>query len=342
MKKLILVLVLVTAVTVVLGVPAAIGLFVQKGISSTVEDRLPDARVAWDRGWFRSGVRIDDEDFNARLNFRHASPGAGWVSVDGLVNLVETAAAIDIDAKVSLGGTLTVNAKAPALDMPGPVTWQYDAPSLRVVAEQGGDTSVYGTAEGLLILDGIGNRLAFAGPVLEFKLTSESMQSASGRLSVSARRVGQAESRLVVNIDSISMPAMAELVQALHQLAGAEPDSTAAGLGAIGAASAWQQLAAAGLTVELEELVLDGQARLSGLWVPDDRNLILTGEGDRATIADWWANIAGLAQQAPPEEARSAARQGLEGLAAQGAITLGRRQVTVNIDGLPQAEAAIE
>ena len=342
MKKLILVLVLVTAVTVVLGVPAAIGLFVQKGISSTVEDRLPDARVAWDRGWFRSGVRIDDEDFNARLNFRHASPGAGWVSVDGLVNLVETAAAIDIDAKVSLGGTLTVNAKAPALDMPGPVTWQYDAPSLRVVAEQGGDTSVYGTAEGLLILDGIGNRLAFAGPVLEFKLTSESMQSASGRLSVSARRVGQAESGLVVNIDSISMPAMAELVQALHQLAGAEPDSTAAGLGAIGAASAWQQLAAAGLTVELEELVLDGQARLSGLWVPDDRNLILTGEGDRATIADWWANIAGLAQQAPPEEARSAARQGLEGLAAQGAITLGRRQVTVNIDGLPQAEAAIE
>ena len=99
MKKLILVLVLVTAVTVVLGVPAAIGLFVQKGISSTVEDRLPDARVAWDRGWFRSGVRIDDEDFNARLNFRHASPGAGWVSVDGLVNLVETAAAI-----VGLGG----------------------------------------------------------------------------------------------------------------------------------------------------------------------------------------------------------------------------------------------
>lgn len=342
MKKLILILVLITAVTVVLGVPAAIGWFMQKGISNTVEDRLPDARMKWDRGWFRSGVRIDDEDFNARLEFRHASPGAGWVSVDGLVNLADVAAAIDIDAKMSLGGTLTVNATAPTLDMPGPVTWQYDAPSLRLVAEQGGDTSVYGQARGLLVVDGIGNRLAFAEPVLDFKLTSESMQRASGQLTLTARRVGQAESRIVVDLSSINAPAVAELVQALRQLAAAEPDSTAAGLGAIGAASAWQQLAAAGLTVELEELVLDGQARLSGLWVPDDRKLILNGEGDRATIADWWSNIVGLAQRIPPEPARSAARQALEDLAAQGAITLGRRQVTIDIDGLPQAETAIE
>jgi len=342
MKKLILVLVLITAATVALGLPAAIGWFVQKGISSTVDERLPDAQVEWDRGWFRSGVRIEDEDFSARLNFRHASPGAGWVSVDGLINLVAAAAAIDIDARVSLGGTLTVNAQAPALDVPGPVTWQYDAPSLRAVAEQGGDTRVSGTADGLLIVDGIGNRLAFAEPVLDFKLDSESMQTASGRLTLTARRVGRPESRIMVNISSINANAIAELVQALRQLAGAEPESAAAGLGAIGAASAWQQLAAAGLTVELDELVLDGQARLSGRWIPDNRQLTLNGEGDRATIVDWWSNIVGLAQQIPPEEGRSRARQTLEDLAAQGAITLGRRQVTVNIDSQAAAEAAIE
>src|SRR6056297_321127 len=342
MKKLILILVLLTAATVALGLPAAIGWFVQKGISSTVDERLPDAQVEWDRGWFRSGVRIEDEDFSARLNFRHASPGAGWVSVDGLINLVAAAAAIDIDARVSLGGTLTVNAQAPALDVPGPVTWQYDAPSLRAVAEQGGDTRVSGTADGLLVVDGIGNRLAFAEPVLDFKLDSESMQTASGRLTLTARRVGRPESRIMVNISSINANAIAELVQALRQLAGAEPESAAAGLGAIGAASAWQQLAAAGLTVELDELVLDGQARLSGRWIPDNRQLTLNGEGDRATIVDWWSNIVGLAQQIPPEEGRSRARQTLEDLAAQGAITLGRRQVTVNIDSQAAAEAAIE
>jgi len=342
MKKLIVILVLVTAATVALGLPAAIGWFVQKGISNTVEDRLPDARVEWDRGWFRSGVRIDDEDFNARLDFRHASPGAGWVSVDGLVNLIDLAAAVDIDARMSLGGTLTANAQAPALDISGPVTWRYDAPSLRIVAEQGGDTTLSGNAEGLLIVDGIGNRLAFAQPVLDFKLISESMQTASGRLSLTARRVGQAESRLVVNLASINATAVAELVQALRQLAGAEPDSTAAGLGAIGAASAWQQIAAAGLTVELEELVLDGQAQLSGRWVPEERQLTLNGQGDRATIVDWWSNIVGLARQIPPEEGRSVARQALEGLAAQGAISLGRRQVTVNLEDIQQAETAIE
>jgi len=260
----------------------------------------------------------------------------------GLINLVAAAAAIDIDARVSLGGTLTVNAQAPALDVPGPVTWQYDAPSLRAVAEQGGDTRVSGTADGLLVVDGIGNRLAFAEPVLDFKLDSESMQTASGRLTLTARRVGRPESRIMVNISSINANAIAELVQALRQLAGAEPESAAAGLGAIGAASAWQQLAAAGLTVELDELVLDGQARLSGRWIPDNRQLTLNGEGDRATIVDWWSNIVGLAQQIPPEEGRSRARQTLEDLAAQGAITLGRRQVTVNIDSQAAAEAAIE
>ena len=342
MKKLILILVLISAATVVIGLPAAIGWFVQDRISATTSERLPDARVEWDRGWFRSGVRIEDEAFDARLDFRHASPGAGWLSVDGLVNLVDMSAAIDIDARMSLGGTLTMNAQAPALDVPGPVTWQYDAPALRVVAERGGETRLSGTAKGLLVVDGIGNRLAFAEPRLDLNLISDSMQTASGRLSLTARRVGQAESRLVVNLSSINATAVNELVQALRQLAGAEPDSTAAGLGAIGAASAWQQLAASGLTVELEELVLDGQARLSGQWVPDNRALTLNGEGDRATIVDWWSNIVGLARQIPPEEGRSLARQGLEELAAQDAITLGRRQVTVSIDSQAAAEAAVE
>lgn len=342
MKKLILILVLLTALVVVLGLPAAIGWFVQKGISDTVRNQLPDARVEWDRGWFRSGVRIEDEAFDARLDFRHASPGAGWLSVDGLVNLVEVTAAIDIDARLSLGGTLTVDAQAPALDIPGPVTWQYDSPSLRVIGEQGGDISLSGTANSLLIVDGIGNRLAFSEPVLDFKLTSEAPQTVSGRLSLSAQRIGQNESRMVVNFSSINATAAGELIESMRQLADAEPDSAAAGLGAIGAASAWQQIAASGLAVELEKLELDGQARLSGRWVPDNRALTLNGGGDRATIIDWWSNVVGLAQQIPPEEGRSIARRALEDLAAQGAITVDRGEVMVDIDGLPQADGVIE
>lgn len=342
MKKLILILVLLTAVAVVLGLPAAVGWFVQDRISAVTSEQLPDARVEWDQGWFRSGVRIEDEAFDARLDFRHASPGTGWLSVDGLVNLVDMTAAIDIDARMSLGGTLSVNAQAPALDIPGPVTWQYDAPAVRVVAEQGGDTRASGSAEGLLIVDGIGNRLAFAEPRLDVNLTSESMQFASGRLSLTARRVGRAESRLVIGLSSISAVAAAELVQSLRQLADAEPDSTAARLGAIGAASAWQQLAAAGLTIELEELVLDGQAHLAGQWQPGTRTLALAGQGERATIIDWWSNITGLTGQLPPEEARSIARQGLEDLIAQGTVTMVSSLVLVDFTGMPQSRSGID
>lgn len=337
MKKLILILVLLAAVTVVLGLPAAIGWFVHDKLSTTAAENLPEAQVEWDRGWFRTGMRIEDEDFSARLDFRHASPGAGWLSVDGLVTLAEVAAAIDIDARVALDGTLSVNAEAPSLDVSGPVTWQYQAPSVQVNAKRGGDTAVLGNAGQLLIVDGIGNRLVFAEPVLDFKLQSESLQTASATLSLTTRRVGQAESRLALNVDSINTPAFAELIEALRQLAAAEPDSTAAGLGAIGAASAWQQLVAAGLAIEIEELVLDGQVSLSGQWQPENKRFALTGAGDRATIVDWWSNIVGLAEQLPPEQGRSIARQALEDLAAQGAITLGRRQVTVNLDGLPKA-----
>lgn len=342
MKKLILILVLLTAVAVVLGLPAAVGWFVQDRISAVTSEQLPDARVEWDQGWFRSGVRIEDEAFDARLDFRHASPGTGWLSVDGLVNLVDMTAAIDIDARMSLGGTLSVNAQAPALDIPGPVTWQYDAPAVRVVAEQGGDTRASGSAEGLLIVDGIGNRLAFAEPRLDVNLTSGSKQSASGRLSLTARRVGRAESRLVIGLSSISAVAAAELVQSLRQLADAEPDSTAARLGAIGAASAWQQLAAAGLTIELEELVLDGQAHLAGQWQPGTRTLALAGQGERATIIDWWSNITGLTGQLPPEEARSIARQGLEDLIAQGTVTMVSSLVLVDFTGMPQSRSGID
>jgi len=342
MKKVILILVLLTAVTAVLGLPAAIGSFVKNGISSTVDEQLPDARMEWDRGWFRSSVRIEDERFSARLNFRHVSPEAGWLSINGLVQLSEIPAAVDVDARVSLGGTLTVNARAPELDVPGPVTWRYDAPSLSLVAERDGATRVHGAADGLLVVDGIGNRLAFSDPRLDVILTSESMQTSSGTLSLTAKRVGRAESRIGVKISSINSSAVTELVQALRQLARAEPDSAAARLGAIGAASAWQQLAAAGLTVELEEFVLDGRTGVSGRWVPDDRALTLTGQGERATVVDWWSNVIGLSEQLRPEDARSIAQLRLEELEADREITLDRRQILVDLRTTAEAGAGTD
>lgn len=336
MKKLILALVLLTALVVVLGLPAAIGWFVHDRLSATAAERLPDAQVEWNRGWFRSGMRVEDENFNARLDFRHASPGAGWFSVDGLVTLREWAAAIDLNARLALDGTLSARANASRLDVPGPVSWQYEAPELNLTASRGGDAELSGAADGLLILDGMGNRLAFTEPKLDFHLQSESIKTSSARLALVTRRVGQEESRLAVRLESIDEFAMAELIEALRQLAGAAPESTSASLAAIGVASAWQQLAAGGLVVHIEELVLDGRLSLSGRWAPGKRQLALEGDGARATAEDWLASITGLAEQLPPEQARSDARATLQDLADQGAITLGRQQVGIDLQSMPQ------
>lgn len=336
MKKAILILVVLTLAVVVAGVPAAIGWFVHDRLSEAVDEELPEAGVAWDRGWFRSGLRVDDEAFSARLDFRHASPGAGWISLDGLVSLVEWAAAIDLDARLAFDGTLSANASTPSLEVPGPVTWRYQAPDLALVAKRGGDAELSGVAERLLIVDGIGNRLAFLGPALEMRMQSESVRTSSATIALTTSRVGEGESRLSIEIESIDEVALAELLQALGQLAGAEPDTAAAGLGAIGAASAWQQLAAAGLRIEIVEFVLDDELSLSGHWQPDQKDFVLTGQGRRETLLQWWSSIAGLVGELPPEQAREAARVGLQDLADRGAIELERDRVGVDLQAFPR------
>ena len=335
MKKTIIILVLLTVAAVLVGAPAAIGWFVHDRLSNTVAEQLPDAQVEWDRGWFRSGLRVEHEGFNARLDFTHASPGEGWLSVDGLVTLAEWAAAIDLDARLALNGTLSANANTPRLEVPGPVTWHYASPKLALTARRGGDSKLAGAAERLLIFDGIGNRLTLVEPALDLRVRSEAARQASGHLELIAQRAGKAESRLAVKFESIDPIALAELIQGLGQVAEAEPGSATASLGAIGAASAWQQLVSAGLRIEIEQLVLDDALSLSGHWQPQGDNFRLTGEGRRDTLLDWWSSIAGLAGQVVPERARSASRLRLQELADRGAVRLERDRVSVDLQALP-------
>jgi len=336
MKKTILILALLAVVTVALGLPAAIGWFVHDRLSESLAENRPEATIDWDRGWFRSGLVIEEPDLRARLDFRHApiSP-PGWIALDGLVTLKAPVAAIDLTARLAYDGSLSANAKAPALDVPGPVSWQYQDPRLRLVRRRDGGFELNGSAQRLLIVDGIGNRLTFAEPELKVRSTPVSEDTASARLMLETRRLGQAQSRLAVKLDSIERAAFAELVDGLRQLAAAEFDSAAAGFGAIGAASAWQQMAAAGLQIEIEELVLDGQLSLSGQWRPGGNKFRLTGKGARATAQAWWSSVVGLAEQLPPEQARDAARRGLQELADQGLVELGRRELKVELQALP-------
>jgi len=337
MKKTIIILVLLAAAAVVVGTPAAIGWFVHDRLTRTVAEELPDAQVEWDRGWFRSGLRIDDEAFSARLDFTHASAASGWLSVDGLVTLAEWAAAIDLDARLALDGTLSANANAPRLEIPGPVTWHYASPDLALTASRGAESRLSGSADRLLIFDGIGNRLTLIEPALELRVRSEAAREASGRIELTTQRAGQRESRLAVTLQSIDPVALAELVQALGQVAAAEPGTATAGLGAIGAASAWQQLVSAGLRIEIEQLVLDDALSLSGHWQPEGEDFRLTGEGGRDTLLDWWSSIAGLAGQVQPEQARAASRLALQDLADAGAIELEGSRVSVDLQAMPQS-----
>ncbi|MDT8450958.1 MAG: hypothetical protein RQ847_12385 [Wenzhouxiangellaceae bacterium] len=337
MKKFLLVGVPVLVVVAILAVPAGIGWLVNDRAAAALEKRLPEGAAAdWDRGWMRSALRLVAPEYRAELDFRHVpmSP-PGWLSVNGRVIMNEPAAAVDVDGHITLGGELRLSLDAPRLDLPGPVAWQYRDPSVRFRTESGKAT-LAGSAAALLVHDALGNRLAFEQAELTVELVegagSAADQAVELLLSLDATRSDRPPSRVRVGIEHIDPGAAEAFVRSVSAWLQAEPGSTPAGVAAVGLASAWQQLAAKGLTLNLHELVLDGASDISGTWVPDERRYRLTGAADRETVLAWWAGITGLARRLAPEQARLEARAALEELAADGTIELAPEQVRLIVE----------
>lgn len=344
MRIRILVFALLAALVVTLGLPAAIGWLVHDWIAAGVADRLPGARLESDRGWFRSAATLEGGGLRARASFRHLPlDPPGWMVLDGRVVLDEPAVSIDARARLALNGALSLRAEAPALEMPGPVTWRYRAPKVAFASTEENGFELDGSAESLLIVDGLGNRLAFDGATLSLTVDpapdrSVTDQLVNARLEIEARRVGQPGSRLVLRLESVDLRAIEELAVALSQLASSEAESAGSRLAAIGLASAWQQLVSAGLVIALDELALDDRLALSGRWSPDEKRFSLTGEGARATTVDWWASITGLVEQVRPAKSRQSARRALDGLAEQGVVTSEDGLIMVDARSLPAGD----
>jgi len=139
---------------------------------------------------------------------------------------------------------------------------------------------------------------------------------------LNATRPGRPASRLRLVADRIDAERANNLLEALSAALETRPGSATASIAWLGVASAWEQLARAGLVIELEPLVLNGAATLEGRWMPADGPPRWTGGGRLDTIEDWWIPIAGLARAEPSVQLREELRLQLEQAARTGRLVI--------------------
>ncbi|MFN2333786.1 MAG: hypothetical protein ABR550_05105, partial [Wenzhouxiangellaceae bacterium] len=181
--------------------------------------------------------------------------------------------------------------------------------------------------EQLLILDGLGNRLVLEDSRLRLDWQPVAQQQGQAAVVIEAGRLTQGPSRIALRAEQINLEALQQLGHSLSALAAGERGGAASTMALLGAASAWQQLAAAGLDIELSELTLDQLFSLSGRFVPHVNRLSLNGGGRPETVLDWWSSVIGLARGLRPIEARREARQALDRLALREAAGPGEFRI---------------
>lgn len=336
MKRILLIGALVLVALLVVSVPAGIGWLIQNQARPALEQRLPGAAIEWRRGWFRSGVSIDDPDLDADIDFRHLTGSPpGWLAIDGRVLLADPATAIDLNGHVSLGLDGELDATAPQLRHGDRVRWQHENPALAIAARDDA-LRINASADTLRIDDPLGNRLVLANPDAGVGVEESRVRKLAVALTLEGSRAGRQTSRAVVRMDGVDPNALQQLVQGIGQLVSGGTDGAVGGLAAIGLASAWQQLVEGGVALTLEELTLDGSLELAGRWTPAEESFSLDGGGDRDALLAWWSTLAGLIRGVPPAEARASAERTLADFIDRDLIAVDGDRLRVSLQSLPQ------
>jgi len=328
-----LILLLLLLVLAALALPAAIGGLLQDQAETALRERWPDAEVRWQRGWTRSSVEIEADEWRGRIDIRQLPLNPpGLLALSGRITLAEPAATIDLDGRVGAQLRLQLQLDSAAITLQTQALWQWHAPRLVVNADRRGRLSLDLESRQLQVHDGLGNRLTLERPRLRLRTEPQDSETTSIDLQLDLSRIGQAPSRLVLQAESVDRQALAELLESGRELSRSEPESAAAGVAAIGALGAWQQLLAGGLQLRVAPLELESSFRLESQWQPAKRRLQLVGGGPEATLLDWAGPIIGLQQEISPTLARERARELLGALEPQHGIVRAGGELKIDIE----------
>ena len=314
--------------------PGLLGWFVHQRSSALLAESWPDATVRWQRGWFASRLEAADGQAHLVLDLRHPPLDlSAPLTADGTLTLAEPAARIALDTALGWSFHLEVAARADDLRSSAAISIRAERPRLALWRGRDGALDLRIEADGV----------ALAGPpdarldTRDVVLTSAFDGDDPGRfeLDLSAARSGRPASRLRVVAERIDAERAGALGDALGAALAAPPDSATASIAWLGVASAWEQLARAGLVLELAPLALDGEARVEGRWAPADGPSNWQGGGDLAAVEAWLVPILGLARAEPSDQLRDEVDLWLEQAAAAGRLRIDgdRFELTGEPDG---------
>ena len=332
MKRLLVVFVLLLVVCA-LALPAVVGLQVEQRTAEALMERWPDAQLQWDRGWLRSQAGLAAPGWRGRFDLRHPAFGpASVLQLDGRITLDRPAVPVEVDARLDPSMRLSATLEAPALDLQTQASWRIEQPRLQIDADRHGGRSIDLQSRGILVHDGLGNRLNLDEVRLQLQAVPIDGERSRIDLELQAARLGHRPSRLKMSAGPVDNEALQQLIEAARALAEAEPDSAMAGVAAIGALSAWQQLVAAGLEVEILPSTLDQDFELAGHWHPAQRRLQLAGGGQEATLLEWLAPVYGLQLSLNASDARLRAAEAVNALIRQAGVERSGAALRIAID----------
>lgn len=304
---------------IVLLIPGLLGRVVHDQTSTWLAESWPEATVRWQRGWFASRVEAADRDAHLVLEARHTVfDPAGPLSAEGTLTLARPETRVALDGRLTWSMDTELSARAPSLR--ANETIAVEADQLRGDLRRSRDGALdLRLAATRLDLDGPPDaQLALRDSILT--LTSNGTDPGTLLFDLSATQPGRPSSRLSIRAEQIDPELGQVLLDALAVAIETPPGSASASIAWLGVASAWEQLARAGLTIELEPLALNGQLRIDGRWTPAEGPPAWTGGGSRQAIEDWLVPILGLARAEPADRLRDELEFQLEGLADQGML----------------------
>ncbi len=306
-----------------LAMPAVVGVYLQDWVTEWLDEALPRSEAKPDSGWFETRLDLAEPPYTLAARARHFPlPGPAWVRLDAEISAPFAAKGIEADGHIGLTGNTRLALNAETLAWEGRAAVMLGSSRLDLDQRPGRRTRLELEGVDALALDAHGNRLAFE------RFDAETIWSLRddelGRLEIRLDLTDEAgqPAGLSIHAEPIRPDALADLVEGLEQLGRARPESMDRQIALLTLTGAWQQLAEAGLVIELETFRLDAESAVQGHWHVAADELVVRGDGSLAAIIDRLGPIVGLSLDLSPAEAERQLRDWLATLSANGWLTV--------------------
>lgn len=283
-----------------LVMPAVVGVYLRDAVPEWLAEWSSPEEASFQPGWFGSELTWQPEtEIRLRLNARHFPPlRIGWMHLDGELDVPLTTEPARVAGHLGLTGSWHLHAAA--ADFRPVASSPVAARDLRINLSQAGGQPLS------LLLSAATLRLNENTPgfsnlrVRALRRPADNdMMRVGLDLELDADELGTG--RVTLQAGPVHPDQLGILVQGLGQLAESTPGSMSEGMALVTLVGAWQEMAAAGLVIELERLEFGPSTAFEGRWIAARPAPRITGSGQLSELSAWLQRLLPDAFPADPD-----------------------------------------